>query len=242
MAQAPRPVHMAASWGMTETAPGVVLTQVPNTPSGCIGTPLPGSELLLLPEGDKLEVRVRGPQVMPGYLGNPAATAAAFDAEGFLRTGDALKWQDPAEPNQGLRFDGRLGEDFKLATGTKVNVGALRPRALAALAEVARDLVVVGEDRDDIGLLLIPHPHRLGELDSPGFLAAVRAGLAALNAEGGGASSMTVVRALFLREPLSLDAGETTDKGSLNVRAILRRRAAEVARLYDANDPEVILP
>ena len=241
-ALAPRQVHMAGSWGLTETAPAVVLTQAPNAPSGCIGTPLPGSELLLLPDGDKLEVRVRGPQVMPGYLDNPAANAAAFDENGFLRTGDAMRWQDPADPNQGLRFDGRLGEDFKLATGTKVNVGALRPRALAALHAVARDLVVAGQDRDDIGLLLLPQPHRLAELDSPGFIAEVRAALRALNAEAGGASSMSVARALFLRAPLSLDRGEMTDKGSLNVRAILAQRAGDVARLYDNAEPEVIAP
>ncbi len=241
-AQAPHQVHMAGSWGLTETAPALVLTQAPNAPSGCIGTPLPGAELLLLPDGDKLEVRVRGPQVMPGYLDNPAATAAAFDADGFLRTGDAMRWQDPADPNQGLRFDGRLVEDFKLATGTKVNVGALRPRALAALHAVARDLVVAGQDRDDIGLLLLPQPHRMAELDSPGFIAEVAAALRTLNAEGGGASSMTVARALFLRAPLSLDLGEVTDKGSLNARAILAHRAGDVARLYDNAETEVIAP
>ena len=240
--QAPRPVHMAASWGLTETAPAVVLTHAPKVPSGCIGTPLPSAELLLLPDGDKLEVRVRGPQVTPGYLDNPEANAASFDAEGFFRTGDAMRWVDPADPNQGLRFDGRLGEDFKLATGTKVNVGAIKPRAMAALAEVARDMVVCGHDRDDIGLLLVPQPHRLAELDDSIFLGEVRAALRALNAEGGGASSLTVARAMFLRVPLSLDAGEMTDKGSLNVRAILAHRAADVARLYDNEEKEVITP
>ncbi len=242
IARAPRSVHMAASWGLTETAPGSVQTHVPKVPSGCIGTPLPGTELLLLPDGDKLEVRVRGPQVTPGYLANPAANAEAFDDEGFFRTGDAMRWVDPEDPNQGLRFDGRLGEDFKLATGTKVNVGVLRPRAMAALAAVARDLVVAGHDRDDIGLLLIPHAHRMAELDRPAFQAEVRAALRLLNEEGGGASSLSVARAVFLRAPLSLDAGETTDKGSLNVRAILRLRAAEVARLYAGNDAEVLTP
>ena len=242
IAQAPRQVHMAASWGLTETAPAVALSHVANLPSGSIGTPLPGAELLLLPDGDKLEVRVRGPQVTPGYLDNPEANAASFDEEGFFRTGDAMRWMDPADPNQGLRFDGRLGEDFKLATGTKVNVGAIKPRAMAALADVARDLVVCGHDRDDIGLLLIPQPHRLKELDDPAFLAAVRAGLQEINAAGGGASSLTIARALFLRAPLSLDAGEMTDKGSLNVRAILAHRAADVARLYDNEEKEVITP
>ena len=242
IAQAPRQVHMAASWGLTETAPAVVLTHAPNVASGCIGTPLPSAELLLLPDADKLEVRVRGPQVTPGYLNNPDANAASFDAEGFFRTGDAMRWVDPTDPNQGLRFDGRLGEDFKLATGTKVNVGAIKPRAMAALAEVARDMVVCGHDRDDIGLLLIPQPHRLADLDNAAFLAEVRACLHALNAEGGGASSLTIARALFLRAPLSLDAGEMTDKGSLNVRAILAHRAADVARLYDNEEQQVITP
>jgi long-subunit acyl-CoA synthetase (AMP-forming) len=125
-------------------------------PPGGIGTPLPGMELKLLPADGKLEIRVRGPNVFPGYLDEPAANAAAFDAEGYFITGDAVAWVDPADPDQGLRFDGRLVEDFKLSSGTRINALELRLRALAALGPLVRDVVVVGADRDDVGLLVFP--------------------------------------------------------------------------------------
>jgi len=179
--------------------------------------------------------------VFPGYLDEPAADAAAFDEEGFFRTGDAVAWVDEADPDQGLRFDGRLVEDFKLLSGTRINAAELRGRALGALMGLVRDVVVVGADRDEVGLLVFPADS--ANAGDAAYREAVRAVLAAMNAAAGGGSSRRVARAMVLAEPPSLDAGEATDKGSLNVRAIQARRAAEVARLYDGNDdPEVIRP
>ncbi|WP_073132200.1 feruloyl-CoA synthase [Muricoccus roseus] len=236
----PGGVHMVSSWGLTETAPSISMVHVPRAAVGCVGTPLPGVEIRLVPDGDKLEARVRGPNITPGYWRDPEATATAFDEEGFFRTGDALRWVDPAHPDHGFIFDGRLTEDFKLSTGTRVNAGELRIRALAALNAAARDLLVVGENRQEIGLLLVPPDHRRAELGSPALAAEVAAALRVLNE--GAPSSRFIARALFLREPPSLAAGEMTDKGSLNLRAILRRRPEEMVRLYEDEDPEVIRP
>ncbi len=237
-----RTIPMVSSWGLTETAPVITATHIEDAPSGCIGTPVPGVELKLLPVEGKLEARVRGANVTRGYWEDPAATAAAFDEEGFFITGDALAWIDPADPARGFRFDGRLTEDFKLASGTRVHAGAMRLRILAALHDAARDVLVVGEGSDEIGLLLIPHDHHRGSLGDPALAASVAEGLRRVNAAGGGASSLTITRAMFLAEPLSLDAGEVTDKGSLNGRAILARRAGVLGRLYDDGAPEVIRP
>lgn len=237
---APRPVPVVSSWGLTETAPAATTTHGGHAPPGGIGTPLPGVELRLAPVEDKLEIRLRGPNVFRGYVDDAAATAAAFDEDGFFRTGDAVTWVDPDDPAQGLRFDGRLAEDFKLSSGTRIHALDLRLRALAALGGQVRDVVVVGADRDDVGLLVFPaDPARAGD---PALRAAVAAALAAVNAAAGGGSSRTVARAMLLAEPPSLDAGEATDKGSLNVRAIATRRAALLDRLYDDTDAEVIRP
>jgi feruloyl-CoA synthase len=240
-ALAGRPVPVVSSWGLTETAPAATTTHTEDAPPGGIGTPPPGAELKLVPAEGKLEIRVRGPMVFPGYLDEPAADAAAFDEEGFFRTGDAVAWVDEADPDLGLRFDGRLVEDFKLLSGTRINAAELRGRALGALTGLVRDVVVVGADRDEVGLLVFPaDPARAGEA---AYREAVRAALAAMNAAVGGGSSRRVARAMVLAEPPSLDAGEATDKGSLNVRAIQARRAVEMARLYDGyDDPEVIRP
>jgi len=207
-----------------------------NAPAGCIGTPLPGLELKLVPRDEKWEVRVRGPNITPGYWRDPDATRAAFDADGFFCTGDALKWIDPASPNAGFRFDGRLTEDFKLSSGTRVNAGELRIRAMTVLHRHARDLLVVGENRDEIGLLLIPHDHHRAELGEdgipPNLAAELHEALTVLN-HGATGSSRHVGRMAFMRQPLSLDAGEITDKGSLNLKTILRLRADQLERLYE---------
>ena len=203
-----------------------------------IGVPLPECELKLVPVGKSYEARVRGPNVTPGYWKRPDLTEAAFDEEGFLRTGDAVRFVDSAAPERGLLFDGRLAEDFKLSTGTRVHVGALRLATIAALSPIAEDVVVAGHDRDEIGVLVFPNleacrrlcPHLPGNAVLERFVAdaAVRAriadGLAALRASGGGSSTYPT-RALLLAEPPSLDAGEITDKGYLNQRAVLARRA-----------------
>jgi feruloyl-CoA synthase len=237
-----RRVAVVSSWGLTETAPACTTTHGEDPPPpGGIGTPLPGVEAKLAPVEGKLEIRVRGPNVFPGYLDDPAADAAAFDEEGFFRTGDAVTWVDEADPNQGLRFDGRLVEDFKLSSGTRISALELRLRALAALGAMVRDVVVVGADRDEVGLLVFPADP--AQAADAGYRERLRAALAAMNAAAGGGSSRTVARAMVLAEPPSLDAGEATDKGSINVRAVVTRRAADLARLYDdPNDPEVIRP
>ena len=212
---APHRVNMVSSWGLTETAPAISMVHRAEAPTGCIGTPMPGLSLKLVPNDGKLEARVSGPNVSPGYWRNPEATASAFDPDGYFCTGDALRWVDAAAPAEGFQFDGRLTEDFKLSSGTRVNSGDVRIRALAALSRVSRDLVVVGENRDEIGLLLVPHDHQRADFTGetlPAPLADdVRRGLAELNANAQG-SSRRAARALFLRAPLSLDGGEITDK------------------------------
>jgi feruloyl-CoA synthase len=237
---APGEVHMVSSWGLTETAPSILMLHAPRAAVGCIGTPLPGIELKLVERDDKLEARVRGPNVTPGYWRDPDATAAAFDEEGFFLTGDALRWVDPARPEAGFIFDGRLTEDFKLSTGTRVNAGEVKLRALAALRESVRDLVVVGENRQGIGLLLVPHDHRRAELDTPALAEEVASALRAMNESQ--TSSRAVARAAFLRDPPSLALGEITDKGSLSPRALLRHRPGELDRLYGDAHPSVIRP
>ncbi|HET9929276.1 MAG TPA: feruloyl-CoA synthase [Polyangiaceae bacterium] len=249
-----RDVPMVSSWGLTETAPTATVGHFQPDRAGIIGLPLPGSELKLVPNGDKTEVRVRGPNVTPGYLARPDLTASCFDEEGFFKTGDAVRLVDPEHPERGLLFDGRIGEDFKLSTATWVNVGALRLEAITALAPVAQDVVITGHDRDEVGLLVFPNlagcrtlcgglggdADRLAVLEHPSVRARVAAGLGALTRAGTG-SSTCARHALLLIEPASIDAGEITDKGYVNQRAVLTRRAALVERLYAAPpDPSVI--
>jgi len=265
-----RRVTMLSAWGSTETAPTATQVHFPIERAGVIGLPGPGTEIKLAPAGAKLELRVRGPNVTPGYWRRPerpAQSAAAggewsrglpgevFDEEGFYRTGDAGKLADPRDPARGLLFDGRLAEDFKLTSGTWVHVGELRTAALAAAAPVAQDVVVTGHDRPAAGLLVFPHPEgcralcRDAPLDAPlaelirrpEVRRRLRDGLAAHNAANP-ASSRRVSRALLLDEPPSIDAGEITDKGYLNQRAVLTRRAALVERLHADGeaDPDVI--
>jgi feruloyl-CoA synthase len=240
-----RKVPIVSSWGLTETAPAATSCHFLANRSGVIGVPVPGCELKLVPSGDKLEARVRGPNVTPGYWKRPDLTAAAFDEQGFFKTGDAVQFVDVTRPELGLRFDGRLGEDFKLTTGTWVSVGALRLEAIAALEPVAQDVVVAGHDRDEIGFLIFPNIEACRGLCAgadpdacaaallrhPYVRARVVAGLQALKAKGRG-SSMYAARALLLDEPPSADTGEITDKGYINQRAVLSRRADAVERLY----------
>lgn len=249
-----RAVPMVSSWGLTETSPAATSCHYQAPRSGVIGLPLPGTELKLVPSGDTLEVRVRGPNVTPGYYRRPDLTRESFDEEGFLLTGDAVAFVDPEHPELGLLFDGRLGEDFKLSTATWVRVGAFRLRAIAALAPVAADVVVAGHGRDQVGLLIVPRLdacRRLSTLPDgsavesvlghPTVRERVARGLLAL-AESGGGSSTHATRALFLDEPLSLDAGELTDKGYVNQRAVLTRRKALVERLYAAPLDASVVP
>jgi feruloyl-CoA synthase len=235
---------MTSSWGLTETAPACVLQQEPTDRSGVVGVPLPGVTLKLIPDDDmRCEVRVKGPNVMPGYFENPDKTAEAFDDERFFVTGDAMVFVDPDDHDRGLRFDGRISEDFKLLSGTWVRAAQLRLDLLACLAPIASDLVVTGADRDEIGVLIFPNPSEVGTraasqgaLTDPDLLARVRDRLAART---GTASSTRVARALLVAEPPSMPEGEMTAKGNLNFRKVLARRSALVERLYRDEDPAV---
>ncbi|MBM3391827.1 MAG: feruloyl-CoA synthase [Betaproteobacteria bacterium] len=236
---------MVSAWGATETAPMVTTVHFEIDRAGVIGLPAPGTELKLVPNENKLELRVRGPNVTPGYWKQPDLTRAAFDEEGFYRIGDAGRFADPHEPAKGIEFDGRIAEDFKLMSGVWVHVGALRVKALALLAPVAQDIVVTGHDREEIGFLVFANPAGCRGLcpdlaaDAPlGQVLAdarvvdhVRQAMVRLKQEGGG-SSTYAARALLMAEPPSIDANEITDKGYINQRAVLARRAALVDVLH----------
>jgi feruloyl-CoA synthase len=239
-------VAMTTSWGATETAPAVTSAHFPLEGPGNIGVPLPGVELKLAPVGARLELRVKGPNVTPGYLGRPDLTAAAFDEEGFYRTGDAGALIDPDDGSRGVVFDGRIAEEFKLTTGVWVAAGSVRTAALAAVDGLLQDAVLTGHDRDYLGLLawvnaaaarrILPPSVDAGDpaavVRCDAVVEAVRQGLSSHNAQAGGSSSR-IARVLLLTEPPSLDAGEITDKGYINQRAVLDRRAGDVQRLYE---------
>jgi feruloyl-CoA synthase len=246
---ADHPVPLTSSWGTTETAPAATSAHWAGSRCGCIGVPLPGVTVKLVPVGEKREIRLRGDGVTPGYLHRPDATAAAFDAEGFYRTGDAVVLVDPDDPDQGMLFDGRIAEDFKLSTGTWVSVATVRTRLVSA-ARVLTDAVIAGHDRDEVTALAwvnAPEARAVCGLDAgaevPLDHPVLREHLsAALAAAGEGAGSAgRVSRLLLCAEPPDLDAGEITDKGYLNQRVVLERRAGLVERLYaDEADPAVI--
>lgn len=227
-----RRVTMTSSWGSTETAPLATAAHFPIERAGVIGVPVPGVQLKFVPSGSKLEVRVKGPNVTPGYLGDPALTREAFDEDGFYRIGDAARLADPADPAKGVIFDGRIAEDFKLTTGTWVHVGGLRVAAIAACTPLLQDAVVTGHDRAAIGLLAWPSAAARA-MDAATVRHEIAARLAAHNAAQGNASSLRIARILLLDEPPSIDANEITDKGYINQRAVLERRHADVKRLYD---------
>jgi feruloyl-CoA synthase len=234
-------VAMVSAWGATETAPGVALVHFPIERAGVIGLPAPGCELKLVPSGGKLEARVRGPNVMPGYYGREDLTRAAFDDEGFYKIGDALKFADPADPAKGLVFDGRVAEDFKLATGTWVHVGAVRVKLIAAGNPLIQDAVITGHDRNVVGALVFLNPAAAAGMTPEVARTGVAKALREFAAESGSGSSTHPVRALVLSEPPSIDANEITDKGYINQRAVLERRAGLVERLYTSPaDPEVV--
>jgi feruloyl-CoA synthase len=237
-------IAMVSAWGSTETAPLATDCHFQAEKSGVIGLPVPGCELKLLPNGDKLEIRVRGPNVTPGYWKRAELTEKMFDEEGFYLIGDAVRFVDEAAPEKGLMFNGRVAEDFKLSSGTWVNVGMLRVQALAALAPIAQDIVLAGHDSDAIGFLIFANASACRslciDLPTDATLAQVLShsavrekvinGLHTLACEGGG-SSTYATRALLMAEPASIDAGEITDKGYINQRAVLNHRAELVTLL-----------
>ena len=247
-------IRMLTGLGMTETAPFAICANGPVVKSGYIGLPAPGMELKLTPVDGKLEVRYRGPNVTPGYWRAPEQTKESFDADGYYGSGDALKYIDAAHPQLGFAFDGRIAEDFKLATGTFVSVGPLRAKVIAAGSPCVQDAVVAGINRNQIGLLIFPRLDACRELAGTGpntptidVLAAppVRAffqKLADTLFSGGTGSATRVARLIVLVEPPSIDRGEITDKGSINQRAVLTHREALVEHLYAGADDSVILP
>lgn len=215
-------------WGMTETTSTGLMVHWNVDRAGLLGLPQPGMLAKLVPtDGDRYELRVKGPNVTPGYWRDPAATAAAFDEEGFFRTGDSARWVDPARPEAGLAFAGRVAEEFKLASGTWVRATTLRTRLLDALQPHVRDLVIAGPDRPWLGALVWLDPAAC----TGDWRGALARQLAAFNESAGG-SSNSIRRLLPLDVPPSAADGEVTDKRSLNPRRVLERRAAEVARLY----------
>lgn len=243
-------IMVVSSWGSTETAPICTDCHFNATRSGVIGVPIPGTSLKLVPCADKLEVRVKGPNIFTGYWKQPELSAKAFDEEGYYMIGDAVEFVDPERPELGLLFDGRVGEDFKLLTGTWVHVGALRMAGLEAIAPIGQDIVVTGHDLDEIGFLIFPHPeecHRLCPdlptdtpletlVARPEIIERVSKGLQTLKTNGGGTSTYAT-RALLMSEPPSAEAGEITDKGYINQRMVLARRADLVSALY-AESPD----
>src|SRR5580765_6388560 len=240
-------------WGSTETAPTSTGTYWDTERVGLIGLPFPGVELKMIPVGSKYELRLRGVNVTPGYFGQPDLTEKAFDEEGYYCIGDAGVFVDPRDPVQGIIFAGRVVEDFKLTTGTFVHVGSLRTDAIAAATPVVQDALVTGQDRPFVGLLAWPNLHACrqitGDPDAsyedvvkhPDVLACLKRGLEAHNRSTLG-SSMRIARAMLMAEPPSIDGNELTDKGYINQRAGLERRAALVEKLYaDQPGEDVII-
>ncbi len=240
--------------GATETAPFALCTgAMPAPATGRVGVPVPGVEVKLEPIGDRLEARVRGPNVMPGYWRDAALTAAAFDDDGFYAMGDALGFVEPGDPARGLTFEGRIAEDFKLSTGTWVRVGPLRAALLAALGELVQDVVIAAPEHDDVRVLIFPNvaacrsaagapPEAAADavLAAPDIRSRFTSALAAFSATQAG-SSTRVVRALLVIEPPSIDAGELTDKGSINQQAVLQRRASLVDALYGPSTSALLI-
>jgi len=239
--------------GCTETAPMAIARIWQSQDSTNMGVPVPGVQLKLVPSEGKLEARVKGPNVTPGYWRQPELTAKAFDAEGYYCLGDAVKFEDPADPKKGLLFDGRIAEDFKLATGTWVSVGPLRARFLGQFAPYARDVVIAGADLDDIRVLVFPEIDACRQL-APDLAKAGAADIVAdqrVRAEfrrrlarfaaAATGSSNRIVAAILMADLPSLDAGEITDKGSINQRAVLRCRPGLVRDLYAVPAPPHVI-
>jgi feruloyl-CoA synthase len=246
-------VPMVSSYGMTEMAPLHTSLHWHEGRPGMIGLPIPGSIVKLVPVDDKLELRAKGPNITPGYFRSPALTAEAFDAQGWYKSGDAVRLVDPRKPELGLQLEGRLTDQFKLQSGTWVRVGDLRTEIVSACAPLLADVLIAGEGRKELGVLAVPHlaacrdffalpDATLNELLALQPLRdALRHRLAAFNAANP-ASSRRIARVLMIGDVPSLAAGETTDKGHVNQKLALQRRGALVERLFDDTDAQVIKP
>jgi feruloyl-CoA synthase len=244
---------MLTGLGATETAPFFMSVNPRTSRSGHVGLPVSGNDAKLVPNNGKLEVRAKGPNVMPGYWRQPDITAKSFDEEGFYKLGDALRPADPDDFNAGFDFDGRVSEDFKLASGTWVSVGPLRARLIAACAPLVRDVVIAGINRDEISALVVLDLDgcRLinPTLPADDLVVATRDRLVReafrerltrflFTATG---SSTRITRAILLDSPLSIDKGEVTDKGSINQRAVLEHRTASIEELYATNPSDRVI-
>ena len=247
-------IVMTTGLGMTESAPFAIFVTSPNVKAGDLGLPAAGIELKLVPNGDKVEVRYKGPNITPGYWRNDEATQESFDEEGYFCTGDAVKWIDENDYHQGLKFDGRIAEDFKLSTGTFVSVGPLRAKIIAAGAPYIQDVVITGLNEKEVGALilpaLIPCRKAFGLADTA-TIADVAAHIPMQEAmttvitelaKTATGSASKVARALVLTDPPSIDKGEITDKGSINQRSVLKERAALVESLYAETAPHILKP
>ncbi len=242
--------EMSASWGMTETAPAALMVHGPMKKAGAIGVPLPGLIAKLLPISDEtFELRVTGPNVTDGYYNDPEKTAESFDEQGYLITGDVVRFVDPEQPSAGLLFDGRIAEDFKLMTGTWVQVSKVRTAAVSALSPVVKDLVICGHNKYEVGALAFIDPAFRtsiaselqvidGLLQSPKLQASLAEGLQRFAGKGGG-SSMRIARIMAVAQNPSFEHGEITQKGNLNQKLLLKTHAELVERLFDDSDPAV---
>ncbi len=246
-------IVMATGLGMTESAPSAMFTNSPNVKAGDIGTPVPGMTLKLVDVDGKTEVRYKGPNVTPGYWRSEQATREAFDEEGYLCTGDAVQWIDPQDIHRGLKFDGRIAEDFKLSTGTFVSVGPMRAKVIVTGAPYVQDVVLTGLNMKEVGALIFPSPACRSVSGLPADApwqdvlasAPVRDRFqAVINelARQATGSANRIARALLLAEPPSIDKGEVTDKGSINQRAVLKHRDALVQALHDDTAPGILKP
>ena len=246
-------IMMVTGYGSTETAPFAFTTTWPVDRPGEVGLPAAGLEMKLVPDGEKLELRLRGPNVTPGYWRQPDKTAESFDEEGFYRIGDALKFVDPEDVNRGFLFDGRVSEDFKLSTGTWVNMAGVRSAIVRACAPYVRDAVLTGLNRNHIGAMLFLDVDATRKLapelagaseaelaESPLLRAELQKRLDALAAGSTGSSNL-VARVAVMGQPPSLDSGELTDKGSINQRAVMAVRAQQVEDLYADPAPAHVL-
>jgi len=228
-------------YGATETAPAVMFTNRGASRAGTVGLPIDGVQMKLVPVGNKLEARFRGANITPGYWRAPELTAGAFDEEGYYCTGDALRFLDDADPQQGLEFDGRITEDFKLTTGTWVSVGPLRARINAAGSPYIQDSVITGHNRDDLGALVFPNAEACKGMRPQELRTRLQAVFDQLARQSTG-SSTRIARVLIMDTPPAIDASEITDKGSINQRAVLLSRAALVEELYaEPPSPRVLL-
>ena len=245
-------VAMISAWGLTESGPLAVGTHYPVDRARIVGLPVPGTDLKMLPNEGKFELRLSGPNITPGYFKRDDLTQQAFDDDGFFKTGDAGTLADPDHPNKGIVFDGRVAEDFKLLTGSWVRTGTLRTAAISACPEVIEDAIVTGHDRDEIGLLIVPNIAGICELcgnapdtelaklvNQTTWMTHLRTSLLKYNAANP-ASSSFVARVMLLTQPLDIDAGEITDKGYVNQRVVLEQRRSLVEQLY-SDDINVIL-